>query len=170
MMCPNNEVVVFQPRTVTAPDLGSVSSINNFLALLPHLFQPYSIFLFFPPPEPISYHFPIFQPLMLLLSLFAPISIPPSCLVVERLSTWTAPPHSGRHGSSTFPSHAGRPKEFLVQTCDCLPSSSCLFFLALDLLTGPFQLQGLSRPRVPDSLCLPPPSIRPISPLTVPSC
>ena len=170
MMCPNNEVVVFQPRTVTAPDLGSVSSINNFLALLPHLFQPYSGFLLSPPPETISYHFPIFHPLMLLLSLFAPISTPQSCLVVERLSTWTAPPPSGRHGLSTFPSHAGRPKEFLVQTCDCLPSSSCLFFLALDLLTGPFQLQGLSRPRVPDSLCLPPSSIRPISPLTVPSC
>ena len=41
-VCSNHEVVVFQPRTVTDPYLGSVANITTIIALMPHLFQPCS--------------------------------------------------------------------------------------------------------------------------------
>ena len=36
----NHEVAVFQPHTVTTPELVSVDNINIILSLPPHLFQP----------------------------------------------------------------------------------------------------------------------------------
>ena len=42
-VCPNHEVVVFQPQTVTALDLGFIALIitTNYSHLLPYLFQPF---------------------------------------------------------------------------------------------------------------------------------
>ena len=42
VVCPNHEVVVFQPWTVTAPDLGSVTNITTIPSLPPQLLQPCS--------------------------------------------------------------------------------------------------------------------------------
>ena len=57
----NDEVVVFQPQTVTPPHLGSVAIITIKLSLPPHLFLPFFwIFLLSPPyylpPPSISVH------------------------------------------------------------------------------------------------------------------
>ena len=57
---PNHEVVVFQPRTVTAPDLGYVANITTILSLPLYLFHPCSGSLFTPPSGSISYYSPIF--------------------------------------------------------------------------------------------------------------
>ena len=93
-VCLNHEVVVFQPRTVTAPDLVSVSNAYTYSSLLPpHLFQPCSGYPFLPPPVPISYRPPIFHPSTPLLSLSLHLLLPPPSLPgVERPSTWTSPP------------------------------------------------------------------------------
>ena len=48
-VCPNHEVVLFQPRTVTASDLGYVANIATILALPSHLFQLCSGSFFLPP-------------------------------------------------------------------------------------------------------------------------
>ena len=50
VVCPNDEVVVFQTQTVNAPDLRSIANITTIISLPPHLFQPWSVFLFNPPP------------------------------------------------------------------------------------------------------------------------
>ena len=40
VVCPNHEVMVFQPQTVTATDLWSIANIITIIAILPQLFQP----------------------------------------------------------------------------------------------------------------------------------
>ena len=91
----NHEVVAFQTRTVTTPDLGSVANITTILYLPPCLFQPCSGSSFPPPPGPISYLSPIFHPSMPLLSLFAPASTLPSRPGAEQPSIWMAPTPTG---------------------------------------------------------------------------
>ena len=58
VVCLNHKVVVFQPRTGTAPGLGSVANYAFILTLPPHLYQPvFWIFLFLPsilPPPSVS--------------------------------------------------------------------------------------------------------------------
>ena len=76
-VCPNHEVVVFQPQTVTAPDLGSVANITTVISLPPCMSQLRSGSLFSPPPIPIYYRSPIFQPPTTLISLFTHASTPP---------------------------------------------------------------------------------------------
>ena len=92
-VCPNNELVVFQLRTVTAPDLGSVADITTILALPPHLFQPYYGYLFTPPPGLISYCYPIFQPFVPFLSLFTPASTYPHLFWLWRYRPPGRSPH-----------------------------------------------------------------------------
>ena len=75
-VCQNHEVVVFQPWTATAPDLGSVANITTFIYLTSLLFQTCSGSFSLPPPRPISYFSPIFHPSKPLLSLFSP-AFPP---------------------------------------------------------------------------------------------
>ena len=108
---PNNEVVEFQPRTVTSPDLGSVAKAYTiFLSprpicsnrVLNHLFPSPWDYLLFPPP--------IFHPSTPLLSLFAPASPPPYCPVAEQPSTCKTLPPVSRHRSSALTSPASRPK------------------------------------------------------------
>ena len=56
-VCPNYEVVVFQPLTVTPPHLGSVAIVTVKLPLPPHLFLPLVCIFILPltsycPPSP----------------------------------------------------------------------------------------------------------------------
>ena len=48
-VCLNHEVVVFQPRTETAPELRSVANYTFIITLPPHLFQPVFWVFSFPP-------------------------------------------------------------------------------------------------------------------------
>ena len=50
-LCPNNEVVVFQPWTVTPPHLGSAAIVALKLSLPPHLFLPFFWIFILPPPS-----------------------------------------------------------------------------------------------------------------------
>ena len=88
-VCPNHEVVMFQPPTVTAPDLGSVANITTIISLQTHLLQPCSGYSFPLLPRPISYRSPILHLLMPLISLFEPAYPlpPPSWPDAEQPST-----------------------------------------------------------------------------------
>ena len=141
--------------------------LTLIISLPSHLFQQCYGSPFLTPPGPISYRPPIFYPLTPRLSIFVTASLPPPppyCPGAELPSSWTDPPPAGIHCSSALPSHVGWPKEFLVQACDCLPSSGCSPFDVLDLFPGPCQTQGLSYPIVPSSLYMSPSSARMISP------
>ena len=123
-VCPNHEVVEFLPRTVTDPDLGSVANAYN-ISIPPAPPVPTMFWIVFsPPPRPISYRPSIFHRRRCFSLSLHPLPPPPSYPGAERLSTWMAPPPAGLHHSSTLPSHAERPKEFLARSCDCLPLSS----------------------------------------------
>ena len=55
VVCPNDEVVVFQTQTVNAPDLRSIANITTIISLPPHLLQQcYGSSL--PPPGTHYYH------------------------------------------------------------------------------------------------------------------
>ena len=71
-VCQNHEVVVLQPWTVTASDLGSVANITTIISLQTHLLQSCSGYTFPLLPRPISYRSPILHLLMPLISLFEP--------------------------------------------------------------------------------------------------
>ena len=144
--------MVFQPQTVTAPDLGSVANSTPPVPPVP------TFFWIFVSLSPRTYPLtppPYFTPLLRFsLSLFVPTSPPPSRPGTEQLSTWTTPLPTGLHHSSALPSHAGRPKEFLARACYCLPLSSSPPSDSLDLRPGPFHPHGFSCPRFPSSLFL----------------
>ena len=87
---------------------------------------------FLPPPEPIPYHPPSFNRRRCFSLSLHPCLPPPSHRGVERPSSWTAPLSVGlRRSSALFPPNE-QPKEFLVRSCVCLPSSSCPPFAFLD--------------------------------------
>ena len=125
VMCPNHEVVVFQPQTVSTLDLCSVSNITAILALPSHLFQPCSGYSFSPLPGPISYLSTIFHTFTPSIFLFVLASHPPYCPGTELLSTWMAPPTTGFHYSYALTSDSRRPKDSLAQACGCLPFYGC---------------------------------------------
>ena len=167
-VCPNHEVVVLQPLTVTAPYLGSIDNITTILSLQTHLFPPNSASLFTSPPGHISYLSPIFQPSTPRLSLFVPAYTPPPPPSyrpgLERPSTWMDPSPASLHRLSDIPSHSGRTNYFLALACDWLLSSGCPPFAVPNLTPGPCQPQMFSCPRVPSSRCLPPSSARLLHP------
>ena len=163
---PNHEVVLFQPRTLTAPKLGSVA--NAYTYSIPPTAPVPSVFCIFVSTFPrkdllLPPHIsPIDTASLYLCTCFFPL---PFRRDAEHPSTCTASPPASLHPSFTLPSHSGRPKEFLAQACVCLPSSGCPPFVVLDLFQGPCPPQGFSYQRVPSSLCMPTSSARPLPPL-----
>ena len=118
-VCMNNEVVEFQPWTLTTP----VPRISRKCL---HLFHSFSLtcsnlvmdirFFLLPDLTPIAP--PTFvRRSRLSISLHPLLPPPPSCPDAEQLSPWVAPQPAGIHRSSLLSSHTGRPKEFLTQAC-----------------------------------------------------
>ena len=120
-VCQNHEVVVFQPWTATAPDLGSVANITTFIYLTYLLFQTCSGSFSLPPPRPISYFSPIFHPSKPLLSLFSP-AFPPH---LPRVRSDHPPGCYPRPPASTaclhFPPSSGGPRSSLRDPVTALP-------------------------------------------------
>ena len=83
-VCPNHEAVVFQPWTMTAPDLVCVSNITTILALRPHLCPTMFWIFIFPSPRTYLISIPHISPVddtsLSLCILFFP---PPSHLVAK---------------------------------------------------------------------------------------
>ena len=156
-VCTNHEVVVFQPCTGTALYLGSVAIFTTII-------DSYRLTCFNrfwvsrpPPPGPDPYRSSIFHPSILLHSLVAPTSIPPTRPGIKRPSTWMYPQPAGLHHLSALPSIARRPQVVPFASL-CLPSLICPppLFAILELRPGTCQIQGFYRPRLPPPLCLPP--------------
>ena len=111
----NHEVVEFQPRIVTAPDLGSGANAYNYSTPpAPPVPKVFSVFVYppCPPPglSPISSSILHPSTPLLYLSLY-PLLPTPCCPGAERPSTWTTPPPAGLHRSYVLPSLPCRPSE-----------------------------------------------------------
>ena len=157
-----------KPQSVTDRTLESTAFLRlHFYLVLPthnflYRFLDCSFRFLSPRTYPLSPS--IFHLLTTLLSLFAPAYPPSSCLGAERPSNCTAPPHVVLHILSALSSLLGSPRSSLrepVSAFPCLvaphfPSSTC----AIRSLSAP----GFSSTGVPSSLCMSPPSARPLPP------
>ena len=88
-VCPNHEVLEFQHRTVTGPDLGYFANAYTIFLSPCHTCSNHILYRFILLTGPISYRPPPprFHPLTSLLSIFTHCYLPPpSCPVAEQLS------------------------------------------------------------------------------------
>ena len=125
-VCPNHELVEFEPRTVTGPDLGSVANTYTiFLSpcptcsnrVLDHLFpSPWAYLL--PPPHisPVD---------AVYLSLCTRFSLPILLGSGATVHLDDAPCLPAATACLHFTPLPDGPKEFLAQACACLPPYVC---------------------------------------------
>ena len=107
---PNHDVLVFQPPTGTAPDLGSVALIITTYSSHhpPHLFRPFldNSFFFRTRLPSLPQLPPVDAALLSSCTCFSPPTLPGA----EWPSTCTAPPPASLHRLSTLPSLSGWPQ------------------------------------------------------------
>ena len=142
-VCPNHEVVEFQPLTVIATDLGSVANAYTY-SIHPTPPVPIVFYIFFPlsPPGPIFYLSPRFHPSTLLISILSLTSpLPPHLTraLSDRPPGWCphlpvstahlrfppitdVPRSSSRKPVTSFPHQV--PPPLSSSTCDEVPSKS----------------------------------------------
>ena len=154
---PNHEVVVFQPRIVTAPDLGSVSNIINILSLPPACSNHIMDLIPLPPPlylSPISTP-PFTRRCRLYLSMHPLLPPPPLSRAQRDLSPGRHPHPPASAAPMCFPPMPVGPRS---PSCEPVTTFPCLVvppFTSSICAKVPVSLRGSPvRGCLPYSACL----------------